>query len=153
MFGGSHHHKGYMTLINNVLQQLDFNERIDDRVASISAAKGEQATVIAISGEIDASNADFTQSVLDDFVTCKDAIVIDLSGLDFIGTQGLRLLIEFDEHRRRVGGRWTLVACPTLRRLVEAIGMGAELPLTDVVESAVAPPQSLPCVAKEKLRC
>lgn len=151
-----------MTVIDNVLEELDFGPRFNGRAASISAESWGETTVISACGEIDASNADFTATVLDGFATANGKVVVDLSNLDFIGTQGLRVLIEFYESCQRSNTAAAVVPCRMLRRLLHVIDIGGHLPVAQSVHSAVhsverdvtpAQPQTFTRVAPEKLRC
>ena len=150
-----------MTVIDNVFDHLDFGQRITGRAASISAGTCGETTVISVSGEIDASNADFTATVLNGFATWNGEVVLDLSSLDFIGTQGLRVLIEFSESCRRSNTAVAVVPCRTLQRLLQVIDIGRHLPVAESVRSAVRSverevtvgPQTFTRVDPEKLRC
>lgn len=151
-----------MTVIDNVLEQLDFGAPLNGSALSVSAESVGETTVISVGGEIDASNADFTATVLNGFATCNGKVVVDLSSVDFIGTQGLRLLIEFDDQCRRSNTAVVVVPCRMLRRLLEVVGMGRHLSIAESVTDAlravdrdsVAPgSNAFTRVAAEKLRC
>jgi anti-anti-sigma factor len=148
--------------IDNVLEQQQSRQNIDCRGISVSVESQGPTTVIAVSGDIDASNSDFMTTVLSGFASRNDRIVLDLSSVDFIGTQGVRVLIDFDRQCRRDGAAWALVPCRILRRLLGVIDVGRHLPAADSVDDAVqllqwgviSPDlQNLSRVAPEKLRC
>lgn len=151
-----------MTVITDVPQQLQCKGFIDGLTASVSLHSRGQATVITVTGEIDASNAEFLTTVLRGFAGQKGLLVVDLTDLDFFGAQGLRLLSDFDEQCRQAGSAWALVPCRILRRMMEVIDIGRRLPVSDSADDAVkslertarsSERSALPCVAKEKLRC
>ncbi len=151
-----------MTVIHNVLEDLDFSERIADHGASICAETWGETTVIAVSGEIDASNADFTATVLHGFAEWNGEVVIDLTELDFIGTQGLRLLVQLNERCQRENMALAVVPNRMLRRLMQLIDIGSDLPVAQSVDDAVlsvardgvSPGSPAPVlVDPEKLRC
>src|SRR5258707_15890463 len=67
------------------------------------------ATVIAVTGELDAAN-------LDQFTDCARRaldsgrpIVLDLSKLDFLAAQGFRMLLDLDSECHRHGLDWAVV--------------------------------------------
>lgn len=151
-----------MTVTSDVSEQLQSTGFIHRRTASVSLHSRGHATVIAVTGEIDASNADFLITVLRGFAAQKASLVLDLSDLVFFGAQGLRVLSDFDEQCRRAGIVWALVPPEMLRRMMQVIDIGQRLPVSnsadDAVKSLERPSTSsersaLPCVAKEKLRC
>lgn len=89
--------------------------------------------VIALSGELDLSGA---AGVADEIVRVEgtDArlIVIDLTGLQFIDTTGVRLIIEADARSRVDGRRLRLLQGPrAIRRVFEIVGMNGRLPFID----------------------
>ncbi|OBA85665.1 hypothetical protein A5662_03995 [Mycobacteriaceae bacterium 1482268.1] len=150
-----------MTVIDNVRGQVQFSAHIDRQSAAISVESRGPNTVIKVTGDVDASNADFVATVLQDFVTGNERIAVDLSNLEFVGTQGLRVLIDFDDRCRRAGGAWALVPCGTLRRLMDVVDVG-HLPASDSVDDALdllgrgiaaSTVHDLPRVTKDKLRC
>jgi anti-anti-sigma regulatory factor len=51
-------------------------------------------------------------------------MVIDLSGVGFLGVEGLRALLRFDDQHRRSGAAWVLVAGPLMYRLLGIAGCG-----------------------------
>lgn len=82
-------------------------------------------TVLSVSGEIDASNVDHLHRNLRRCVGTRRPLIVDLSGINFLGAQGLRALCDFDDERRRSRAGWVLVACPMLCRLVDKV-LGAQ---------------------------
>ena len=48
------------------------------------------ATVIEVGGEIDAHNAQYVTDYFADFIYVGHPLVLDLSGVDFLGTAGFR---------------------------------------------------------------
>ncbi|OBK71221.1 STAS domain-containing protein [Mycobacterium sp. 1274761.0] len=149
-----------MTVIDNVRGQAQFTAYIDRRSAAIAVESRGASTIVAVTGDVDASNADFVTTVLQDFVAGSDRIVVDVSGLEFVGIQGLRVLIDFDARCRTSGRAWVLVPCGMLRRLIDVVDMGRHLPASESVDDALdhlnrdgATPHDPPRVAADKLRC
>jgi anti-sigma B factor antagonist len=89
--------------------------------------------VVALVGELDLTQAD---RVSDELlrVEASDArrIVLDLSGLDFIDSTGVRLMIAADLRARANGNRLTLLrATMPVQRVFELTGLLDRLPFTD----------------------
>ena len=89
--------------------------------------------VIALTGELDLSD---TGRVEEELVrvegTDAERIVIDLSGLQFIDTSGVRLVVEADVRSRRNGGRLRLVhGSRPVQRVFEIVGLNGRLPFVD----------------------
>src|SRR6476469_4519909 len=126
-----------MTVIDNVLDQLEFGDRFNGHAVSISAHPVGPTTVITVTGAIDASNAEFAASVLDGFAKRNGKVAVDLSSVDFIGTPGLRVLIEFHDRCRRRNTAVAIVPCHMLRRLIDVLDTGSHLPIEESVSDAV----------------
>jgi anti-anti-sigma factor len=148
---------------DNVLEQPPARETFDCSGTSMTVEYQGSTTVIAVSGDIDASNSDFLATVLRGSAARNGRFVVDMRGVDFVGTQGVRALIDFNLQCRRDGAAWALVPCRILLRLLAVIDVGRHLPVSDSVDDAAALlqwgvispdlPPKLPLVAPEKLRC
>jgi anti-anti-sigma factor len=86
--------------------------------------------VIAVAGELDIANAPAIDAALRDAeASGAREIVLDLSGLHFMGSVGLRLILEADDRARALGHRLTLRTSPAVQRIAELSGLGSMLPL------------------------
>lgn len=68
-----------------------------------------QRSWVSLRGELDLASAPHLQQVLDQL--CRDGyqeIVLDLSGLEFLGATGLTVFHGVDDHVRAAGGRLVL---------------------------------------------
>jgi anti-sigma B factor antagonist len=90
------------------------------------AADGE----LALSGELDVA----TTSSLDTRLRAADAgetVTLDLSGITFIDSSGLRVLIEHHQRFESAGGRLQLVKVSSrASRLLEMAGLSEHLHVT-----------------------
>lgn len=70
-----------------------------------------EAAVVALSGELDVAGASLLEHELDRIVADHDSreLVLDLSGLEFMDSTGLRLMVLADERARREGRQLSLV--------------------------------------------
>lgn len=86
--------------------------------ARLIAFDSSWVTVIAIGGEIDASNAGRVNTWLHQFVRADRSLVLDLSDLGFLGVQGLIALFGLGEACDGLGVEWALVTSYPVRRLL-----------------------------------
>lgn len=66
-------------------------------------------TVVTVSGEIDLTNADQLDRCLDDAAEQARDLVVDLSGVTYLDSQGLRVLLGLVERHQVAGLRLTVV--------------------------------------------
>ncbi len=94
------------------------------------------AVVIAAHGEIDAATAPRLQHALDEaLLLAPSHLVFDLSGVEFMGSAGLSVLMiaAQPDAAREV----RVVASPTARRPIEVTGLDTVLTLFDTVAAAL----------------
>lgn len=90
-----------------------------DRITVNDAADG----MIAIAGEFDAFGAPLVESALAELPASRDALV-DVSGVTFVDSAGLRVLVRHSERLRASGASLHLRdATDALRRLIELTGL------------------------------
>jgi anti-anti-sigma regulatory factor len=77
--------------------------------AAVRAQCRHLATVVTISGAIDASNVDQVIEYAQRFNLPDKPFVLDLSGLDSFATQAVRLLHRVDDAFRATGLDWALI--------------------------------------------
>lgn len=94
------------------------------------------ATVLCVEGEIDASNADRLADAINHFSVLETPLVVDLSGLDFIGVSGFHALIAFDEERECAGLLWAVVVGDALRPFLRVVA-DHQLPVASSVAAAL----------------
>ncbi len=86
---------------------------------------------VAASGELDIATVELLeQELLAAERTDADTIVLDLSGLEFIDSTGLRIVLDANERCGGRGGRLRLIAgSPAVERLLDIVGLRERLPL------------------------
>ncbi len=108
----------------------------EDPVAGIDRQNG--ATIVRLSGELDLYNAHTVREAL---IGCTeespDRLVVDLSGVNFIDSTALGVLIEA---RSKLGRDGLALAAPQLdtRRTLQVSGLDRHLPVHDTVDEALA---------------
>ena len=96
----------------------------------VRAEQRADEQVIALAGELDLDGA----GRVDDALRRAEAtdarrIVLDLSGLDFIDSSGIRVVIGAEARSRGDGGRLTLIRGPrAVQRVFEISGIADRMP-------------------------
>lgn len=85
------------------------------------------ATVVAARGDIDLSTLAKAMTALDRARAGVDLLVLDLRGVGFMDTSGLRLVIEEQQRAAHGGYRFRIVPGPSrVQRLFEIAGLAGE---------------------------
>jgi anti-anti-sigma factor len=88
-------------------------------------AADDGAPVIGLQGELDLSNVDAVRGALEDLLAAEPArVVFDLSGLSFMDSSGIALLIQTAERAGRIELQ---KPSPVVRRLIESMGLATVL--------------------------
>ena len=96
-------------------------------------AAGDRVTLV-LTGELDLAGIDELESAVAAIAT-SGSLVLDLTGLTFVDSSGLRIFMNLDRRSRREG--WTLaVANPTgqVLRLLKLCGFDERLGILDPPE-------------------
>ena len=105
---------------------------------------GSSVTVISARGHIDASNADIlTEYTLRHLSGCR-GLIIDLTGLDFFGTDGFSALHRVSVGCAHPGIAWAVVPSEAVSRVLRIGDPQGLLPAASNVEAAMALIQSRP---------
>jgi len=87
-------------------------------------------TVVAAEGQVDS----YTSTSLDEVLAglpADESIALDLSGVDFVDSSGLRVIVR--SHKRQVGGGSELIVfkpSQPVNRLLEMTGLTTELTIS-----------------------
>ena len=95
-----------------------------------------QATIIAVSGELDLASSPALQEELDRAaVADAQLLIIDLRGLDFMDSTGLSVLVRAHQRIEEQGRRLAMVKGPQqVQRLLSLTGVADRLTLVDAPE-------------------
>src|SRR4051812_4561876 len=90
------------------------------------------AFVVAPQGDVDLATASAVQSALEAREPTDGAVVLDLRGVGFLDTSGLRIVVE-ETHRAEAGGyRFAVVRGPDrVQRIFDIAGIGKDGLLVD----------------------
>ena len=95
--------------------------------------------IVAPTGELDLSGATILEAELDRLAADPElaGIVLDLRGLDFLDSSGLRLVVLADMQAREAGRRFSLIrGDETVHRVFEITRMSERLDFVDAAEAA-----------------
>ncbi|MFB3787214.1 MAG: anti-sigma factor antagonist [bacterium] len=99
----------------------------------------DDVTVVAITGEIDGKTAPEAQQKILPLAAEKNQILLDLSGVDYISSAGLRLLLMIYRQVNSLGKRLGLAGVPELiRDVMSHTGFLRFFSLYDTVADGVA---------------
>ncbi|MEU7477010.1 STAS domain-containing protein [Lentzea sp. NPDC042327] len=82
----------------------------DQAPCSITSESVGAAVVVHVAGEVDQVTADDLSDRLGEVVRPSAPVVLDLTGLHFLGACGIRVLLEQHERCVRDGGSFAVVA-------------------------------------------
>jgi len=104
--------------------------------------RSDLAVIVSAGGELDASNETTWRRLLSEAATAAGSpgpLVVDISGLDFMGCCAYAALGEEAERCRRRGVEMRLVSSqPIVARIVTACGLSELLPVDDSVDTALS---------------
>lgn len=97
-----------------------------------------EGAVLGVEGEIDLASAPTMKAAVDTVLEAgKPVLVVDLSGVTFLGSAGLSVLVN--GLRALPPGGLRVVASPPVRRAIEVTGLDHQILLRDTVEAALEP--------------
>lgn len=105
----------------------------------LSTRTHDASTVVALSGELDLATAPELDTYLDDVAQGSGPhIVLDLSGLTFMDSTGIRILIRHHRQTAGQGGRLGIAAPqPIVAKALKITGLDQELHMYERVEDAL----------------
>jgi len=115
----------------------DTPEQLDCAGAGLRVHAHSLATVVCISGEIDASNADRVGEAIRHFSQRKAPLILNLRHLDFLGVAGFRALITLNHEHRQAQLPSSVVTGAVMRR-VTGVFPDHGLPIVDSVPEALS---------------
>jgi anti-sigma B factor antagonist len=100
---------------------------------TIRSQRDGHAHVVQLTGELDMDTAQAFEDELERVeATTAREIIVDLSGLKFIGSDGLKVFIHASARSRRQGNRLKLVRGPDhVHEAFETSGLVSHLPFVD----------------------
>jgi anti-anti-sigma factor len=119
------------------------------RALRATTQRNGRAVIITVGGEVDASNEgdwNYLLAQIAATATPPGSVVVDVSGLDFMGSCAYAALARQAERCRRRGVTLCLVSTqPIVARTVAACGLRWRLPIHPTIETALSRAGSFPC--------
>ncbi|MGO9226567.1 STAS domain-containing protein [Mycobacterium sp.] len=109
------------------------------RTAQFNARWDPPGTVITADGELDAANADQLAAYVQHSVGSARRVVLDLRGLEFIGTAGFSALHRINVVCSGAQVRWAMVPSPAVSRLLRICDPDGTLPITTASHEPLVP--------------
>ncbi|MBO6108138.1 MAG: STAS domain-containing protein [Eubacterium sp.] len=69
----------------------------------IREEKSEENIILHVSGEIDGTNVDDFESTLDDACERTESLILDLDGLEYVSSAGLRVFLTIQKKMKQRG--------------------------------------------------
>jgi anti-anti-sigma factor len=113
------------------------NLTIDRDGVDVRAQCRHLATVLTITGDIDARNIDRVSVYATRLVAVGSALLLDLSGVGFFAAQGISVLFAVDDACRRVELPWALVTSHAVDRVLRISERDEILPAASSVADAM----------------
>jgi stage II sporulation protein AA (anti-sigma F factor antagonist) len=85
---------------------------MSEQLASMHIERREEQLLIRLSGEVDLSNADSLHTRIERAIEGCPHVIIDLSAVEYLDSQGLRLLIRLAQKLAAADAKLELVAPP-----------------------------------------
>jgi anti-sigma B factor antagonist len=106
----------------------------------VSVTAGHSYTVVALAGESDVYTYDQLRGALESEVAGEAGVlVVDLSGLSFMDSTGVQILLDIRVMMNKRGGRLALVSPrATVARVLNLVGADQLIPVYDTIEEAAA---------------
>jgi anti-anti-sigma factor len=102
--------------------------------AQFSARRQPSGTVITVDGELDAANADQLAVYVQGSVNRSKRVILDLRGLEFIGTAGFSALHRINVVCSGAQAYWAMVPSAAVSRLLRVCDPDGTLPVTTPVD-------------------
>jgi anti-sigma B factor antagonist len=103
----------------------------DETQFAVEVASGPKGSVVAPRGELDIATQAELRAALERHAA-QGAVTLDLAGLRFMDTSGLRLILETAEASRRDGFPFAVLpGPPAVQRLFEIAGVTELVPFRD----------------------
>ncbi len=94
---------------------------------------------LTLTGELDIANAHQVHMRLPEATASAECVLVDLSGLTFIDSTGIRLLLQLQKIAERDGWRLRLVPGPPhVQEVLRIVGLETRLPFLDGSPAAVS---------------
>ena len=101
---------------------------------SIAASDRDGRAHLTLRGELDLATAPQLEQLVNEHIDAGQEVVVDLRGLEFMDSSGIRVLVAAHARAARVGARLIVVRPETghpVAKIVEVSGLDGELNIVD----------------------
>ncbi len=107
-------------------------------LASIKTERRDGRLILHLRGEVDLSNAQPLQQRIEDAVAGNTDVALDLSAVEYVDSQGLRLLSQLSNRFSREGSKLQLIAPPGsfTRCVLDMTRMSEDIDVVDTIDGA-----------------
>lgn len=95
---------------------------------AVNARKQRAATVVEVGGGIDATNSDLLTQNISGITFDRSAVVVGMTGVEFIGVQGMTALMKINDQCQAAGVCWVLVPGDWVGHLLDSADRDHVLP-------------------------
>jgi anti-anti-sigma factor len=110
------------------------------RTAQFTTRLGPSGTLITVDGELDAANSDQLAAYVQQSAKRCKRVVLDMRGLNFIGTAGFSALHRINVVCSGVQASWAMVPSPAVERLLRVCDPDGTLPVTTPTQEPLLEP-------------
>jgi anti-anti-sigma factor len=111
----------------------------EDARMQVDESRDGDVLVLSLSGRLDAVSSPAVEARLLDAVRRSSAVVLDLSGLDYVSSAGLRILLKTAKEAKAAQSRFALAALrPAVHEVFEVSGFFSILAAYPSLAEAVA---------------
>jgi|SRR5947209_19965353 len=121
------------------------------RTALFNARWEPSASLITVDGELDAANADQLAAYVQHSVSRCRRVILDLRGLEFIGTAGFSALHRINVVCSGAQVTWAMVPSAAVARLLRICDPDGTLPVTTPSQEPLLPAHRVTPVRQEDL--
>jgi anti-sigma B factor antagonist len=106
----------------------------------LSTSREGPCAVVRVGGELDPGSAgELSEAALKAMQEIGPSLVLDLSGVTFMDSTGLKVLLAVHQRAQLAGGRLVLAgATRSVRRVVDITGLDETFEIRDDIDAAVA---------------
>jgi anti-sigma B factor antagonist len=107
---------------------------------TVQTAEHDNATHVLLRGDLDLSTAKQAEQAIEDAERSgQQTVVVDLRGLSFMDSTGLRVIVSADKRASRSNRRLVIIQGPlAVRRVFEITRLGERLDIVDTPEEIEA---------------
>ena len=115
-----------------------FNDLTIGRSAADERAQWSPlVTVVSVSGDVDARNIDSVTAYTTRLAQAGDALLLDLSGVEFFAVQGISIFRALEDTCRSTKLPWALINSRAVERVLRVSGQSDTLPTANSVPEAM----------------